>query len=138
MSEEVAQAAGDIAYWRTRAAHLTARLGAAEAEAAALRAALEQLIAHGIGHLLLPEDADRVQLALDASAGATLLAQWGAARDLAAWLNDERHWTCGNCPCCGFGRKLDGSEFHGTGCVLDAYNRTCNLHKPAALEGGRP
>lgn len=55
--------------------------------------------------------------------GDALLAELDAARALAAYLNDRRHWRSGICPTCGFGKKLDGSEFHGTGCPLDAYNR---------------
>lgn len=56
--------------------------------------------------------------------GAQLAAELGAARALAAYLNDRRHWNLGTiCPTCGFGTKLDGSEFHGTGCPLDAYNQ---------------
>lgn len=53
-----------------------------------------------------------------------LLSELDAARALAAYLNDHRHWTAGICPTCGFGSKLDGSEFHGSGCVLAAYNAT--------------
>jgi hypothetical protein len=45
-----------------------------------------------------------------------------AARALGVWANDRRYWTCGICPACGFGRKLDGSEFHGSGCAIAAYN----------------
>ena len=54
--------------------------------------------------------------------GAPLLAELGLARALSAYLNDRTHWTAGICPTCGFGRKLDSSEFHGSGCVLAAYN----------------
>jgi hypothetical protein len=47
-----------------------------------------------------------------------------AARELGKWANNRRYWRCGICPGCGFGTKLDGSEFHGTGCVIAAYNAT--------------
>jgi hypothetical protein len=74
-------------------------------------------------HLAVDPD-DRIARAL-VDAAATIERQAGelaAARFLAARLNDRRFWTAGTCPCCGFGRKLDGTEFHGTGCVLAAYN----------------
>jgi hypothetical protein len=57
--------------------------------------------------------------------GVLLLRELDAARALAAYLNDRRHWRMGGiCPTCGFGKKLNGDEFHGTGCPLDAYNAT--------------
>ncbi len=54
--------------------------------------------------------------------GAALLAELDAARALGVWANDRRYWTCGICPACGFGKQLDGSEFHGSGCAIAAYN----------------
>lgn len=44
-----------------------------------------------------------------------------AARAVVGYANDYLKRS-GRCFFCGFGRKLSGEEFHGTGCLLHAYN----------------
>ena len=45
-----------------------------------------------------------------------------AARAVNAYANDYLKQS-GRCFFCGFGRKLSGEEFHGTGCLLHVYNQ---------------
>lgn len=65
---------------------------------------------------------DAPLLAQQAERIAALERETAAARAVTAYANDYRART-GRCFFCGFGRKLNGDEFHGTGCVINAYNQ---------------
>lgn len=96
MSEEIAQAQGDIAYWRQRAEQ-------AEADAAAYRQALE--VAHpvldrhepcgyycseDVGHVDHPATATVGHVLINRKAGAKLLAELNAAREIVEALRRHR------------------------------------------------
>jgi len=76
----------------------------------------------GIIDYKTPENRLKALLKGPGRPGVALLAELDAARALAKRLNDRSYWTCGICPCCGFGTKPNGDEYHGKGCVLAAYN----------------
>jgi len=54
-----------------------------------------------------------------------LLSELEAARAVVARFSDRTRWVSGICPACGFGHTLNGDTFHGTGCVLAAYDQAC-------------
>ena len=65
---------------------------------------------------------DAPLLAQQAERIAALERETAAARAVAAYANNYRARS-GRCFFCGFGTKLSGEEFHGTGCLLHAYNQ---------------
>lgn len=65
---------------------------------------------------------DGPTIAQQAARIAELERELTAARAVIAYANDYLKRS-GRCFFCGFGRKLSGEEFHGTGCLLHAYNQ---------------
>ena len=65
---------------------------------------------------------DAPLIAQQAARIAELECELTAARAVIAYANDYLKRS-GRCFFCGFGRKLSGEEFHGTGCLLHVYNQ---------------
>jgi hypothetical protein len=109
-----------------RALHATQlRAERAEAETAAIRTAVEVTLDGcsfcRAGICTAPAHTD-LRAALQGGAGAALLSELAAGRAVVEELQKRRRQS-GRCVVCGFGRKLDGEEFHGEGCAVAAYEQ---------------
>lgn len=104
---------------------LRKRVERAEAEAALIRDVADKVVHFWLDcEEVTPMDTavrDLVAV-LRTGAGQALLAELTAARAVVELLQERRRQS-GRCYACSFGTKLNGEEFHGSGCVVAAYQQ---------------